>query len=201
MISFKIKIFVSQDVDAWQECEVVVVEDMASLINRVHEKCAKAVPSVSFLTGSPHSSDSHIDEDPDRYTVRIHEELLRHPSEMSVEETIVENKKRDVNGNVTDVGRVREFATAKGVSLAHLKQLAKVLGLAVTQSKRQSSSFVDRQSFGFPKSTRSLVVRETNTTPPRTLFKFRGRKDGLFFASKYQRYTHDAYFHDNDANA
>ena len=128
--------------DAWQECEVVVVEDMASLINRVHEKCAKAVPSVSFLTGSPHSPDSHIDEDPDRYTVRIHEELLRHPSEMSVEETIVENKKRDVNGNVTDVGRAREFATAKGVSLAHLKQLAKVLGLAVTQSKRQSSSFV-----------------------------------------------------------
>ena len=59
MLSLKKKFF-SQDVNAWQECEVVVVEDMLSLINRVLEKCVKSVPSENYFMNFSCSQDSHV---------------------------------------------------------------------------------------------------------------------------------------------
>ena len=145
------------DVDAWDECQTVtaiVVEDMSSLRDRVREKCVKPVPSLSHSTGYPRASDSHSDEDRDRYNVRVYDDWLRHPSEMSVEER-VEVKKHDVEEHKT-VRDVVTFATATGISLNNLKQLAKGLRLAVTQTKRQSASFEDRVAFGFQRRLRQF---------------------------------------------
>ena len=43
-----------------QECEVVVVENMSSLINNVLEKCVKPVPSENYFTNCSCSQDSDV---------------------------------------------------------------------------------------------------------------------------------------------
>ena len=151
-------------------------------MDRVQEKCSQPVPTAKIFTDLSSASDSLCDEDAADH---LHEALLRDPGEMSLEERVgVEHKKRgDVEGKGPDMEQARQFATANGMSLVRLKQLGKNLGLSITQSKRASSSYRDRISYGFSKAVQKLVTQKTNSTPSRGLFKFTGTKEGLFFAS------------------
>ena len=116
--------------------EVVVVQEMVSLMDRVQEKCAQPVPTAKIFTDLSSASDSLCDEDA---ADQLHEDLLRDPGEMSLEEGGgVENKKRgDVEGKGPDMEQARQFATANGMSLVHLKQLGKNLGLSITKSSQK----------------------------------------------------------------
>lgn len=147
---------------------------MTSLINRVRKRCTTQSSATTPLR-SPISSDDLSDE-------FLHQELLRHPSETDRSER-VENKNVDVERIKGVLEDAREFATLKCVSVRKVKAFAKRLGLRITQSKRQHSTFTDRLCFGLTKRVRRLVVKESQDTPPTTLFKFRGRKDELLFAS------------------
>ena len=148
---------------------------MTSLINRVRKNCTTQSSATTPLR-SPISSDDDLNDE------FLHQELLRHPSETDRSER-VENKNVDVERIKTVLEHAREFATLKGVSVIKVKTFAKRLGLRTTQTKRQHAKFTDRLSFGLTKRERTLVVKESQETPPTTLFKFGGREDGLLYAS------------------
>ena len=71
---------------------------------------------------------------------------------------------------------IRQFATAKAVSLRALKAAAKRLGLVITLGARTKGSY-KRIGFGVKKKVRALMKAVGQF--PTTLFKFNERKDGF----------------------
>ena len=158
---------------------------MQSLMDRVHQKCHKPVPSVKLVTDFASGSDSLCEDsndDPSHH--QIHAELLRDPEDMTVEERVGAKKRADVEEHAPDMKLATQLATANGLSLSLIKELGKKLGLAITESKRPSCKYRDRISFGLPAAVQKLVAKECNATPDRKLFRFTGTKQGQFFASR-----------------
>ena len=150
---------------------------MASLSKRVQITC-NIIPSANNSAVPPGSSDSNSEG----YHATWAE--WQNPNEnMNLSERVGDSShKEDVPAAMqTVLTDATEFASKTGVSADALKLLAKRLGLSITQTKRANKTFDDRLGFGLPKSYRKLFTTET---PPRTLFKFGGQPDGLFFASE-----------------